>query len=179
MLSPLHPCPYKRCEVYECSFLCLVEDSSSEGKDLPAVPPGYDWEGEYDPGSGEYEPGPGEYIPAPGDNSPEYDDQYSFYPPHLQPESIINGGTGFSRLSTISERTEKTEDSRWPSREGSLALNAHRLGPSSLSTSSYGQVLGLCCFLWKINIYLRYDSSTTNRGSLLKPFDQLLRPSSW
>jgi len=49
-----------------------------------------------------------------------------------------------SRLSTITELTERTEPSRhWPSKQQLIALNQARASTATDTTTSYGQVVGM------------------------------------
>ncbi|KAF9246908.1 hypothetical protein BU15DRAFT_38790 [Melanogaster broomeanus] len=84
---------------------------------------------------GQYQP---DYYPAP---------QYLDYDQDMEPDDIpldfMSPADRNSRLSTITELTERTEPSRhWPSRQQLVAMNNPRALSSSETTSSYGQVIG-------------------------------------
>ncbi|KAH0839623.1 hypothetical protein J3R83DRAFT_539 [Lanmaoa asiatica] len=78
-----------------------------------------------------------DYYPTP---------QYLDYDQEVDPDDVPLGLMSpdrHSRLSTITELTERTEPSRhWPSRQQLVAMNNPRALSSSETTSSYGNVIG-------------------------------------
>ncbi|KIJ70437.1 hypothetical protein HYDPIDRAFT_172255 [Hydnomerulius pinastri MD-312] len=83
---------------------------------------------------GQYQP---DYYPAP--EFVEYDEEMDH---DDVPLGMMSPGDRNSRLSTITELTERTEPSRhWPSRQQLVAMNNPRALSSSEITSSYGQVI--------------------------------------
>ena len=83
---------------------------------------------------GQYQP---DYYPAP---------QYLSYDQEVDPGGVPVGLMSperHSRLSTITELTERTEpSSHWPSRQQLVAMNNPRALSSTDTTSSYGKVIG-------------------------------------
>jgi hypothetical protein len=85
-----------------------------------------------------------DYYPAP---------QFIEYGQEMDPNDISLGLMSpdrNSRLSTITELTERTEPSRhWPSKQQLVAMNNPRALSSTGTTSSYGQVIGnfYCIYL--------------------------------
>ena len=83
-------------------------------------------------------------IPSPGEDEYDYYDDINQV--GLASDYLIPQSTGFTKkLSTISERTERTEqtiESRpWPTRQELMAAHEPRKPPSTPTTSSYGNVI--------------------------------------
>ena len=80
-------------------------------------------------------------IPGPGPSNEDY--LGNFYANQLVP--IDHNSVYTKRLSTISERTERSErtgqSQPWPTHQELLAAHAPRRPPSTPTSSSYGQVI--------------------------------------
>jgi hypothetical protein len=108
---------------------------------------------------GQYQP---DYYPAP--QSLSYDQE-------VDPDDVSLGLMSpdrHSRLSTITELTERTEpSSHWPSRQQLVAMNNPRAMSSCETASSYGKVIGESRCKHSTTIPLIYSQSTQTLVKLM------------
>ena len=78
-----------------------------------------------------------------------------------------------SRLSTITELTERTEPSRhWPSRQQLVAMNNPRALSSSETTSSYGKVIGVfLCRDFTVTLFIFPQNTQSTSQSCVRKVD--------
>lgn len=123
-----------------------------KSKDLPPLPADFrNFQGDYADDDDFYGAGPNDIL-SPLDEEFDMDGRPRVPLIHLaqqfqDPPSESSGDAGYPmgryRLSTISEKSEKTEASRnWPSRQQLIAHNDPKPSPPMSSNTSYGEVIG-------------------------------------